>query len=74
MESSIRPVTHDRCFYCFMNGCLFLFCSCISHREMGIADAEVRIVLCDHSRISSSGVFERQSSQRKNLSSKTSPH
>jgi hypothetical protein len=31
-------------------------------------------VLCDHSIISCSGVFVRQSSQMKNLSSKTNPH
>jgi len=55
------------------NGGLFLFCSWMSHNEIGIAAAGERIVLWDHPIISSSGVFVRQSSQMKNLSSKTKP-
>ena len=56
------------------NSGLFLFCSWINHSEIGIAEAEGRMVLWDHSIISCSDVFVRQSSQTKNLSSKTSPH
>lgn len=61
-------------FYRFKNGCLFLFCSWIIQREIGIAEGDVCIVLCDHSSISSSDIFVLQSSQIKNLSLKTSPH
>jgi hypothetical protein len=52
---------------------LSLFCSWISHREIGMALFDERIVLWDHSMISCSDVFIRQSSQMKNLSSKTKP-
>jgi len=55
------------------NGGLSLFCSWMSQRDIGIADADERMVLWDHSIISGSGVFVRQSSQMKNLSSKTKP-
>jgi hypothetical protein len=55
------------------NGGLFLFCSWMSHREIGMAEADERMVLWDQSIISCSGVFVRQSSQMKNLSSKTNP-
>jgi hypothetical protein len=55
------------------NGGLSLFCSWINQREIGIADLDERIVLWDHPKISCSGVFVRQSSQIKNLSSKTNP-
>jgi hypothetical protein len=33
----------------FENGGLFLFCSWISQREIGIPVVDWRIVLCDHS-------------------------
>ncbi len=56
------------------NNGLFLFCSWINHSEIGIAEAAVRMVLWDHSTISCSEVLARQSSQTKNLSSKTRPH
>jgi len=61
-------------FYSFLreNRGLSLFCSWMSHREIGMADGE-RMVLWDQSMISCSGVFVRQSSQMKNLSSKTNP-
>jgi len=55
------------------NGGLSLFCSWMSQRDIGIADADERMVLWDHPIISGSGVFVRQSSQMKNLSSKTKP-
>jgi len=55
------------------NGGLFLFCSWMSHREIGIAEVGDRMVLWDQPIISCSGVFVRQSSQMKNLSSKTKP-
>jgi hypothetical protein len=55
------------------NGGLFLFCSWINHSDIGIAEADERMVLWDQSIISCSGVFVRQSSQMKNLSSKTNP-
>jgi hypothetical protein len=65
----------DEKSYSFLleNRGLSLFCSWISHRDMGMAEFEERIVLWDHSIISCSDVFVRQSSQMKNLSSKTKP-
>jgi len=62
-------------YYSFLleNGGLSLFCSWMSQRDIGIADADERMVLWDHPIISGSGVFVRQSSQMKNLSSKTKP-
>jgi hypothetical protein len=59
--------------FLFENGGLFLFCSWMSHRDIGIAEADERMVLWDHPIISCSGVFVRHSSQMKNLSSKTNP-
>ena len=70
IESITQAIRYS--FLC-ENGGLFLFCSWMSHREIGIAAADERIVLWDHPMISSSGVFVRQSSQMKNLSSKTKP-
>jgi len=46
----------------------------MSQRDIGIADADGRMVLWDHSRRSCSGVFVRQFSQIKNVSLKTNPH
>jgi len=70
----LERLIHRFC-YSFLreNGGLFLFCSWMSHREIGIAAADERIVLWDQSIICSSGVLVRQSSQMKNLSSKTKP-
>jgi hypothetical protein len=65
---------NERYSFRFENGGLFLFCSWINHREIGIAEVDERMVLWDHPIISGSGVFVRQSSQMKNLSSKTNPH
>ncbi len=67
--------TSQKMNYSFLleNGGLSLFCSWMSHREIGIAEADERMVLWDHPCISCSGVFVRQSSQMKNLSSKTKP-
>jgi len=65
---------NERYSFRFENGGLSLFCSWISHRDIGIAAADERMVLWDQSIISCSGVVVRQSSQMKNLSSKTNPH
>jgi len=56
-----------------INGCLSLFCSWINHSGIGIPASGRRMTLCVHSMISWSDVCVRQSSQIKNLSSKTSP-
>jgi hypothetical protein len=67
-------ITKNKCYsFLLENGGLFLFCSWINQRDIGIAEADERMVLWDHPIISCSGVFVRQSSQMKNLSSKTKP-
>jgi len=70
----ITRITKNQCYsFLLENGGLSLFCSWMSHREIGIAEVDDRMVLWDQPIISCSGVCVRQSSQMKNLSSKTKP-